>query len=100
MNNSQLPKGYKLTEIGVIPEDWEVSTVGQEFEIKLGKMLDAEKNVGILKPYIGNRAVQWGQIDITDLSTVPMTRSDIVRFRLREGDLLVCEGGEVGRAAI
>jgi len=96
----ELKPGYKLTEVGVIPENWEVSTVGQEFEIKLGKMLDAEKNVGIPKPYLGNRAVQWGHIDISDLPTVPMTRSDIARFRLRKGDLLVCEGGEVGRAAI
>jgi type I restriction enzyme S subunit len=92
--------GYKQTEVGVIPEEWEVSTVGREFEIKLGKMLDAEKNVGTPKPYLGNRAVQWDQIDISNLPTVPMTRADIERFRLRKGDLLVCEGGEVGRAAI
>jgi type I restriction enzyme, S subunit len=88
------------TDVGVIPEDWEVSLVGREFEVKLGKMLDAEKNVGVPKPYIGNRAVQWGRIDISELPTVPMSRSDIVRFRLQKGDLLVCEGGEVGRAAI
>lgn len=98
---SQLtPPGYKQTEVGVIPEDWGVSTVGREFEIKLGKMLDAEKNVGVPKPYIGNKAVQWGRIDINDLPTVPMTNQDIEKFRLRKGDLLVCEGGEVGRAAI
>jgi type I restriction enzyme S subunit len=94
------PPGYKQTEVGVIPEEWEVSSVGREFEIKLGKMLDAEKNVGTPKPYLGNRAVQWDQIDISNLPTVPMTRADIERFRLRKGDLLVCEGGEVGRAAI
>lgn len=92
--------GYKQTDVGVIPEDWDVSSVGREYEIKLGKMLDAEKNVGVLKPYLGNRAVQWDRIDISDLPTVPMSRSDLERFRLRKGDLLVCEGGEVGRAAI
>ena len=92
--------GYKQTEVGVIPEDWGVSTVGREFEIKLGKMLDAEKNVGVPKPYLGNKAVQWDRIDHSDLPTVPMTRADIERFRLRKGDLLVCEGGEVGRAAL
>ncbi len=92
--------GYKQTEVGVIPEEWDVSTVGREFEIKLGKMLDAEKNVGVPKPYLGNKAVQWDQIDISDLPTVPMSRADIENFRLRKGDLLVCEGGEVGRAAI
>lgn len=92
--------GYKQTEVGVIPDDWEVSTVGQEFSVQLGKMLDAEKNVGVSKPYLGNKAVQWDRIDVSDLPTVPMSRSDLDKFRLREGDLLVCEGGEVGRAAI
>lgn len=95
-----VPPGYKRTEVGVIPEDWEVSSVGREFTIQLGKMLDAAKNVGVLKPYIGNRAVQWGQINLEDLATVAMTPSDLKRFRLRRGDLLVCEGGEIGRAAL
>jgi len=86
--------------VGVIPREWGVSTVGREFEIKLGKMLDEERNVGVPKPYLGNKAVQWGRIDIIDLPTVPMTRADIETYRLRQGDLLVCEGGEVGRAAL
>ncbi len=95
-----IPPGYKQTEVGIIPEEWELSSVGREYEIKLGKMLDAEKNVGVAKPYLGNRAVQWDRIDISDLPTVPMSRSDLEKFRLHKGDLLVCEGGEVGRAAI
>lgn len=97
---SSVPPGYKRTEVGVIPEDWGVSSVGSEFTIQLGKMLDAAKNIGVPKPYIGNRAVQWGQIDLADLATVAMTPSDLKRFRLQRGDLLVCEGGEIGRAAI
>ena len=80
--------------------EWEVSSVGREFEVKLGKMLDAEKNVGVPKPYLGNSAVQWDRIEVSDIATVPMSRADMERFRLRKGDLLVCEGGEVGRAAI
>jgi type I restriction enzyme S subunit len=95
-----VPPGYKRTEVGVIPEEWEVSTVGGEFDVRLGKMLDFDRNVGEPKPYLGNRAVQWDRIDISELPTVPMTRTDIEKFRLRQGDLLVCEGGEVGRAAI
>jgi type I restriction enzyme, S subunit len=92
--------GYRLTEVGVIPEEWLTSTVGGEFEIKLGKMLDAVKNVGVLKPYLSNKSVQWDRIDVDKLSSMAMSRSDLERFRLRNGDLLVCEGGEVGRAAI
>jgi type I restriction enzyme, S subunit len=84
----------------VIPAGWEVSTVGQEFDIQLGKMLDGEKNVGTHKPYLGNKAVQWNRIDVSELSTMAMSSTDLQRFRLARGDLLVCEGGEVGRAAI
>lgn len=95
-----VPAGYKRTQAGVIPQGWRVSSVGAEFVIQLGKMLDAAKNVGIPKPYVGNRSVQWGRIDLNDIATVPMTPSDLQRFRLRRGDLLVCEGGEIGRSAI
>ena len=95
-----IPPGYKQTEVGVIPKDWRVSSVGAEFKVQLGKMLDAAKNAGIPKPYIGNRSVQWGRIDSDDIATVSMTVADLQRFRLRPGDLLVCEGGEIGRAAI
>ncbi len=97
---ADVPAGYKRTEAGVIPQDWGVSSVGAEFTVQLGKMLDAAKNVGTPKPYIGNRAVQWRQIVLDDMVTVPMIPSEVRRFRLRRGDLLVCEGGEIGRAAI
>jgi type I restriction enzyme, S subunit len=100
MRGQKVPKGYKQTEVGVIPEDWDVSTVGTEFSIQLGKMIDAEKNLGVLKPYLGNRAIQWGRIELNDIGLVALTPSDIQNFRLKAGDLLVCEGGEIGRAAI
>jgi len=80
--------------------EWETSTVGREFDVALGKMLDVEKNAGISKPYLGNRDVQWGRIKIDELRTVRMTPPELERYRLLKGDLLVCEGGEVGRAAI
>lgn len=97
---SVVAPGYKRTGAGVIPEDWRVSSVGAEFTVQLGKMLDAARNIGTPKPYIGNRAVQWGRIDLDGIAEVAMTRSDLQRFRLRRRDLLVCEGGEIGRAAI
>ena len=98
--SEEVSVGYKRTEVGVIPEEWRASTIGAEFRVQLGKMLDAAKNAGVPKPYIGNRSVQWGRIEVDDIDTVPMTLADLQRFRLRRGDLLVCEGGEIGRAAI
>ncbi|MBN8508853.1 MAG: restriction endonuclease subunit S [Burkholderiales bacterium] len=88
------------SDAGPIPRGWEASTVGAEFDVRLGKMLDAARNVGEPKPYLGNRSVQWGRVDVDDLGMVPLTRAEQLALRLRSGDLLVCEGGEVGRAAI
>ena len=88
------------TRLPGFDEEWEDSTVGREFDVALGKMLDSDKNTGITKPYIGNRAVQWGRIDTAELRTVRLSRGDMERYRLEKGDLLVCEGGEVGRAAV
>ena len=92
--------GYERTKVGNIPHDWTVSCIGAEFSIQLGKMLDASKNTGVPKPYIGNRSVQWGRFELDSIFTVPMTSLDLQRYRLKRGDLLVCEGGEIGRAAI
>ena len=91
---------HESTLIGSVPSDWELSTVGTEFDIQLGKMLDVEKNSGVLKPYLGNRNVQWGWINTSNLSMMAMGAADLTKFRLQYGDLLVCEGGEVGRAAV
>lgn len=99
-SRTEAPELYQSSPMGWIPKAWSLESVGLEFEIQLGKMLDAEKNLGVYKTYIGNKAVQWGGIDMGAAQFVKMTRSDLVRFRLAKGDLLVCEGGEVGRAAI
>ena len=50
-----------------MPADWRISTVGSEFFIQLGKMLDVQRNVGSLKPLIGNRSVHWGRIEAADV---------------------------------
>ncbi|MEN9306808.1 MAG: hypothetical protein RL173_740 [Fibrobacterota bacterium] len=100
MSTETVPKGYKRTEIGVIPEEWSVTTVGAEFSMQLGKMLDSEKNLGVEKPFLGNRSVQWSKIDCSDLGLIKLTSSDLQKYRLHLGDILVCEGGEIGRSAI
>lgn len=97
---SEAPQLYKASPLGWIPREWELSTVGSEFEIQLGKMLDAQKNTGVMRPYLGNKSVQWDFIDLSEIQKMALSISDMERFRLKAGDLLVCEGGDVGRAAI
>jgi type I restriction enzyme S subunit len=81
-------------------DSWETSTIRGEFDVQLGKTLGPATNAGELKPYLNNRLVQWGRIDTIDVPRMELLPFEQERYRLRVGDLLVCEGGEVGRAAI
>ena len=68
---------------------------------RLGKMLDKKKQTGLYpKPYLANANVQWFKFDLESLNQMDFNEDDQVEFALEDGDLLVCEGGEVGRCAI
>ena len=87
--------------IGTIPADWEVVRLGEIYEVQLGKMLSPKARQGKNpRPYLTNRNVRWGKFDLSDLPTMDFDRREIEKFQLRPGDLLVCEGGDTGRAAV
>ena len=68
---------------------------------RLGKMLDAKQQTGKFKyPYLANYNVQWFRFDLDDLHEMDFSEADQIEFELKAGDLLVCEGGEIGRCAI
>lgn len=68
---------------------------------RLGKMLDSKRQSGLHQfPYLANANVQWFHFDLNNLNQMDFNDKDRVEFSLRDGDLLVCEGGEVGRCAI
>ena len=78
--------GYKQTEVGVIPEEWEVCPVGRKGEVVTGKAL-AANGPGKQRPYLRTKNVFDGRIDIEDVLTMPMTDDQFARFRLRHGDV-------------
>lgn len=83
------------------PAHWTTVTVGDVFTVQLGKMLSEKAKGGTAPfPYLGNKHVQWGRFDLSDLPTMDFSAAEREKFSLKDGDLLVCEGGEVGRAAI
>ncbi|MFB1489434.1 MULTISPECIES: restriction endonuclease subunit S [unclassified Thiocapsa] len=87
--------------LGEVPEGWAVCALNYRYDVALGKMLDEKRITGNhLAPYLRNVDVQWGRINIDDLPEMDFSGNDIARYRLDAGDLLVCEGGEVGRAAM
>ncbi len=87
--------------LGDVPRSWVVCPLRYRYEVALGKMLDEKKDHGIDQfPYLRNVDVQWDRIDYGDLPTMPFDSGEIAKYSLRRGDLLVCEGGELGRAAL
>ena len=74
--------------------------LGDYVDACLGKMLDAQKNRGKLQPYLGNSNVRWGAFDLEDLAVMRFEEHEDERYGIRDGDLIVCEGGEPGRCAI
>jgi len=94
--------GYKQTEVGVIPEDWEVAPVWAKGEVVTGKAL-AVNAPGEPRPYLRTRNVFDGRIDIEDVPTMPMTDEQFEQFQIHYGDVLLNEGQSlelVGRCAM
>ena len=98
----EVMSGYKRTDVGVIPEDWEVRPVGKMGDVRAGKAL-AAKGEGQQRPYLRTKNVFDGQIVLNDVLRMPMTDADFSRYRLRHGDVLLNEGQSlelVGRCAM
>lgn len=83
-----------------VPSTWEWVRLGQIADSRLGKMLDKAKNSGKRYPYLRNTNVQWHHIDLSDIKEISLEAFELEEFRLRQGDLLICEGGYPGRCAI
>ena len=80
---------------------WNLLQVSDYGESRLGKMLDGKKIIGNnLKPYLRNSNVLWFGFKLDDLLEMDFDEKDRVEFSLRNGDILMCEGGEIGRCAI
>ena len=83
------------------PMGWPVKRFDDICESRLGKMLDAKQQTGLhRRPYLRNANVRWDSLVLDDLLEMDFDEKDRAGFRLRRGDILICEGGEVGRCAI
>ena len=82
-------------------KSWPVYCFSEVATTRLGKMLDSKKQTGKNKfPYLGNTNVQWFKFDLNNLKQMDFDEEDQKEFCLQDGDLLVCEGGEIGRCAV
>ena len=83
-----------------IPESWEWVTLKQIAVTALGKTLDKSKNIGEYRPYLCSINVYWTGIDLSTVKQARFEDSELSKYQLNKGDLLICEGGDVGRSAV
>ncbi|CAG1007636.1 Type-1 restriction enzyme EcoKI specificity protein [Anaerolineales bacterium] len=80
---------------------WPLRSLDSLCEIQLGKMLSPKSKTGLRsRPYLRNTNVQWNRFDLSDIAEMDFSDQEERKFALREGDLMVCEGGEPGRSAV
>lgn len=83
------------------PKNWELRKLGEIADCQLGKMLSKKSKTGLSpKKYLRNANIRWRKIDVSDLLEMDFNEKELSKFELKQGDLLVCEGGEIGRCAI
>ena len=62
--------------------------------------MDKGKNSGTPHNYLCAFNVKWCSFDLSVIKKIPLEEEELERYKVRKGDLLICEGGDVGRAAI
>lgn len=83
-----------------IPESWTWVHLNQIAESSLGKTLDKAKNTGTPQPYLCSINVYWDGVSLEKVKEALFEESELSKYLLQKGDLLICEGGDVGRCAI
>ena len=83
-----------------VPETWEWVRLGTVFQHNTGKALNASNRDGEKLTYITTSNLYWDRFVLDNLKVMPFTDSEVDKCTVQHGDLLVCEGGDIGRAAI
>jgi type I restriction enzyme S subunit len=89
------------TEIGNFPMGWRVERFDSLFSIQQGKQVSKKTRPGNnQRAFLRTKNVFWGKLDLSELDAMNFTESEEQRLALAPGDLLICEGGDIGRTAI
>lgn len=87
--------------LGMIPEDWKCKRLKEFSKVVLGKMLKSERSDGDeLKFYLRSANIQWMNPNVNDVNSMWFNTREMSLYRISKHDILVSEGGEVGRACI
>lgn len=89
------------TEIGKFPSAWEVDRIDSAFDIQQGKQVSKRNRDGeYQRPFLRTKNVFWNRLELTELDQMHFSEAEQSRLELRANDLLVCEGGSIGRTAL
>ena len=102
-NNNQVPEGYKKTEIGVIPEDWDVVSITKATSaifLGLTAKVDYVNSGGI--PLIRATDIASGRLKFSDARSISVRQhKQLTRYRRpKKEDVLVSKSGSLGVCAI
>lgn len=83
-----------------IPDNWCWVRLGSLFQHNTGKALNSSNKVGTKLTYITTSNLYWDRFILDNLKEMPFTDAEVEKCTVIKDDLLVCEGGDIGRAAI
>ena len=83
-----------------IPKNWKWVYLGELFEHNTGKALKTSDQNGQLLEYITTSNLYWDHFELKKLKSMYFKESEIDKCTVKKGDLLICEGGDIGRSAI
>lgn len=101
MTTTSVQAGYKMTEIGVIPEDWEVKKMNYISDVRDGTH-DSPKYVKQGIKFVTSKNIIDGKLDFSEISYI--SKADAIevdkRSKVDEGDILMSMIGTIGNAVL
>lgn len=84
----------------ILPDNWAWVRFGEIAVHNSGKTLDSVRNSGHPRDYITTSNLYWGRLELSNVKQMLIRDDELEKCTTRKGDLLICEGGEAGRAAV
>ena len=101
-----LAAGYKMTEVGIIPEDWEIKTLGQISQINgrigfRGYTKEDLVRAGEGAFVIRGKHITHNRIDLSDPDYISWYKYyESPEFMVHTGDIVFAQRGTLGRSAL
>ncbi len=87
-------------QYGKLPKGWCETYLGELFNHNTGKALNSSNTEGTMREYLTTSNVYWNTFDFSVVKKMLFKDNELEKCSVTKGDLLVCEGGDIGRAAI